>query len=125
MELKEMLENLQKSWKELKDTLDLQAEEVKKYGEATGETKQVIAKLTERLDQIETEMNRKAKELANGGLSPEADKRNAQVKEALLTWLRYGAVAAEQKEYLRQAPIETKEGKALGISSDVSGGLAA
>lgn len=58
MELKEIQGEIQKVWGEMKSVLDTQADEIKKFGESSGETKGVLTKLEQRMDELETKLNR-------------------------------------------------------------------
>lgn len=64
MELKTIQKEIGQVWEQMKSTLDQQSEEIKKNGDAFGETKELVTKLEAKLDELEL----KAKAPAAGGV---------------------------------------------------------
>lgn len=65
-EIKGLRDDLAKTWEQTKSVLDAQDGEIAKYGEAAGETKQIVEKLNTRLDEIETKLTRPAPSMDGG-----------------------------------------------------------
>lgn len=104
MEIKQIYEEMQKTWADMKAVLDVQEQEIKKHGEASGETKGAIDKLNARLDELETKMNRPP--AGRDGAPAEAP----EVK-AFVSYMRKGA-----------DKLLPEEIKALATDTDVEGG---
>jgi HK97 family phage major capsid protein len=93
MELNELQTEMQKTWSAFKDRNDLIEAEVKKYGTATQEAQNILNKVGDRLDSIETKMNRP-------GVGPSASKDEeivAQEKYDLNRYLRKGIFPESRK----------------------------
>src|SRR6056297_3395913 len=85
-EKQKLNENINGVWTKMKEALEEQGKEIKKYGEAKGETLEKLEKLENRLDELETKSNRPAKSTKDKNSEPEAD---SWVK-AFDKWLRKG-----------------------------------
>jgi HK97 family phage major capsid protein len=94
-ELKTIKDEIQGVWENIKKANDVKELEIKKLGEATGETKSFIAKLEERLDQLE--LSQKNKEIGN---AKGEDKTNALEveKKGFDTFLRKGFIIPEMQK---------------------------
>jgi HK97 family phage major capsid protein len=57
-EMKTLQSDLNKAWDAMKSRLDQQDQEIKKYGDSLGETKEVIDKLEKQIQAVETKMMR-------------------------------------------------------------------
>ena len=107
MEVKEIVMEMQTTWKEFKSAMEQNDLEIKKFGEVSAETKTKVDRINARMDEIETKMNRlpiigqtNAQEFSN------------QKKEIFLNWCRKGAITPEEQ-------------KALSVSDDTTGGYLA
>lgn len=125
VELKDLHAEMQNVWGEMKTILSEQDKEIKKQGDATGETKQVIERLNSRLDQVEVAMKRPG---AAGSASETEQKR--MERKAFVDALRYGLVGlkhvdAEAAKLVKVAKPGDLEGKSLSLGDDTAGGFLA
>lgn len=130
MELKTIVEEIQSTWEQFKKAVARQDEEIKKFGEATAETKQKVDKLNDRISQLQDEMQKridlleaKMQRPALGGQEgkPGADPER---KAALIKYIRYGVdnLTDVERQKLREIPEYVK---ALSSISDSEGGYIA
>lgn len=84
-ELKAVVEEIQKTWKEYKDTID-------RYGTEAAEIKEKLEKMDNRLDELETKLQRPP---APG----DVPKEHPEVK-AFVNWMRKGSVSPEEMKLL-------------------------
>lgn len=121
MEVKELHDQLHGAFDELKATLSERDVEVKKLGEETAETKQVVDKIDTRLDEIETKLNRVREERNR---DDDAEEREAKRAEMLL--LRHGMVKGQRfdpdERLLKEFGVSPEVAKALGTDVDADGG---
>lgn len=101
MEIKDLQTQMQKAFENLKQTGEQRDAEIKKFGDATQETKDTLATLNAAMDEIKTQiadMETKANRPGFGGNSQE-DPKEQERKSAFFTFLREGkgALTAEQK----------------------------
>ncbi|EGK12967.1 phage major capsid protein [Desmospora sp. 8437] len=115
MEIKDLIKSLHE---DLKAKYEQQEAEVKKFGEATQETKSTIEKLNEaidgykeRLDQLELKLNRPGFGGESGGKQVDPDKKAAFVK-----FLKKGRAGMTPDE--RKALVEDADGEIL-VSEDL------
>jgi HK97 family phage major capsid protein len=92
MDFKQIAEQLQNATAEFKSILDRQEAEIKKHGEVTGETKGMIEKLNDRIDQLETKMKRPL------DFNPDGDPVLKEQKDMMLKYMRTGEVAPEMRK---------------------------
>ncbi len=123
MELKDLHAEMQNVWGEMKGVIAEQDAEIRKQGDATGETKQVVERLNQRLDALEVGMQRAAKSGA------QADGQTAE-RKAFVEALRFGLVGlkhadAEAAKLVKIAKPGDLEGKALSLGDDTAGGFLA
>ncbi|GAB7388991.1 hypothetical protein BSNK01_28290 [Bacillaceae bacterium] len=96
MELKEALEQFQNEWKANFQAVNERFEkEVKKFGEATGETKQAMERVQQRLDELETRFDRLQK---LGVVSSETGKEDEISFAKLLRGMVYGKWDGAERE---------------------------
>ena len=123
MELKDLHDEMQTAWSEMQHVLTEQDSEIKKQGDAAGETKATVERLNSRLDEIEVKMQRAAKLAIAGG----ADAVSAE-RKAFTDALRYGLVGlrhqdADAAKLVKLAKPGDLEGKALSLGDDTAGGF--
>jgi len=100
---KEMIAQINNAFEEFKAANDKMQEEVKKYGEATGETKGLVEKLQAKIDELEVKMQRV-------NTAPGSTKTNEEKEletKAMMDYMRKGIIP---------------ETKALSTDSDPEGG---
>lgn len=107
MEMKQLVEQLQKEWHDMKQVLDRAHEEKRKYGQELAETKQMVERFQDRLDQIETLIQRTNMKSMDSG----AEDGDAIEVKAFDKWLRKG-----------EDGLTPEELKALSTDSDPDGG---
>ncbi len=122
LELKDLHEEMQGVWHEMRAALEEQQAEIKAAGEATGETKGKLEALNTRLDQIEVKMSRPQTQAAGGS------EQKAAERKAFIEGLRKGLVNlrhedAELAKHLKMAG--PGEAKALSMGDDTAGGFLA
>lgn len=110
MDIKQLHADMQKTWSELKSTMEDRDKEIKQFGKETAETAALVTKLNDRIGQLETQLSRPGAIEAqkNGGGS--------------------GEMTAEQKaffKYMREGKsgLTMDEKKALSTQSDPEGGF--
>ena len=130
-ELKQALEEINKTWHEFKATLEQRDEEIKKYGQALADTEQKLERMNERMNELELALKRPpvnagSEDKQTGGLEAKlwrvylgkdevaAEEKQAAFK-AFLDYLRKGAVSNELKTEL----------KVLNTADDNAGGYLA
>ncbi|MGQ0571593.1 MAG: phage major capsid protein [Armatimonadota bacterium] len=134
MELKQLHEEMQKAWAELKTANDAREAEIKKHGEASAETKtkvealntglsglekkitDTIAAQEKRLGEVETKLNRP--DFRGQG----DDKKPSEAKTAFLKWARTGELTPEERKMLLPTNVE---GKVLTIGDATQAGYLA
>lgn len=92
-ELKSLADGLRSTWEDAKQAFDEQAEEVKSLGVATGETKQTVERIEQRLDDIEVRL-----EKAKMDTRRSDDERAEVERKAFEQWARTGVIPAERKD---------------------------
>lgn len=104
MELKDLQTQLQTTFEELKAMGDKQSEEIKKFGEASQETKTTIENINKafdeikgRMDKMETKANR-IQTGGNGGNGGNEDPKAAEKKEAFFKFMRDGVSGLTKEE---------------------------
>jgi len=102
--MKELFEDLNKTWSEFKAILDRQEAEIRKHGEATAETKAMIDRINERLDALEVKLSRVPR-----------DKGELPQTEAMKAF----------SEYLRKGVITPEALKVLAVADDTQAGYLA
>lgn len=105
MEMKQFIDEMQRTTVQFKDMLEKQAAEVKTMGEASQETKDNISKIQDKLDEIETKMKRQSIQIA-------AENNEVEIKEKtdMLNYMRKGNITEEMQK------------KALSADSNQDGG---
>lgn len=86
MEIKELTDKIQVAVEELHKAADEKAEEIKKYGASTAETRAIIEKANARIDELEVKLQRQALP----GHAEGADPAKAAHKAAFYKWMREG-----------------------------------
>jgi len=107
-EIKKLQDEQQKVWAEMKSVLDTQSAEIKKFGDSAPETKAAIEKMNNRLDQIETKLNRPLP----GTTGEDSDALEKQAKSAIMAYSRKG-----------DGRLTPDEQKALVTDQDAQGGF--
>lgn len=111
MELKDLQNQMQGAFDELKKAGERQDAEIKKFGDATQETKSTIEKINSTMDElknqiadIQTKQNRNPM----GGNGAPTDPKAQEKKDAFFTFLREGrgALSQEQKALVQDATGE-------------------
>jgi len=101
VDLTELHDELQEVWTELKTRLEAAEAEAKKLGDETGETKTVIERLQDKLDEVETKLQR----------PPVGDDEPEQLEsKAFGEWLRKGHLPEEYKATLLATDDEVRGG---------------
>ncbi len=109
MEVAELMEQQQKTWKAFKEENDKSLDQVKEHGVVLGQTQETLKKLNTRLDEAEVKAKRAFESAANAnGLSDEQIQR----KKNFMKFLRKG------RESLTPEEIKT-----LIVSDDTTGGF--
>lgn len=124
-ELTKLHDDMQKTWNELKQRLDVQDAEIKKLGAPTAETKEAVDKLNKALDDIEKRIgvveaaqNRPAN-LPTDPNTPKPD----EAKAAFFKWARFGSVSPDEAKLLhRPGPGDYK---ALSVGDNIQAGYLA
>lgn len=101
-ELKELQTEMQKAFDNLKKAGERQDAEIKKFGDATQETKSTIDKINETMDELKNQIadiQTKANRNPMGGEGKNLDPKEQEKKEAFFTFMREGraGLTAEQK----------------------------
>lgn len=109
MDLKQLYAEMQNTWQELKSALEKRDEEMKKFGQETQETKEMIKKLNDRISELETMLQRPAAGTSQGQ-SKKTDDMTLEEK-AVHRYLRYG-----------KSDLTADEKKALSTRNDPDGG---
>jgi HK97 family phage major capsid protein len=125
MEVKELHEEMARTWNELKATLANQDAEIKKFGAASGETKTLIEKQNGRLDDLEKRIGA-AEAKANRPDHLQRDPNGAEpseVKAAFLQWARTGVITPEQSKLLSKP--QPGEFKVLTVGDQTQAGYLA
>jgi HK97 family phage major capsid protein len=86
MEIKELTDKIQVAVEELHKAADEKAEEIKKYGASTAETRAIIEKANVRIDELEVKLQRQALP----GHAEGSDPAKAAHKAAFFKWMREG-----------------------------------
>lgn len=105
-ETKELIDAIQSATATLRESATQMADESKKFGAATAETKATIDKVNVRIDGLETELHKSA--LVKSGDTKGADPVKAARSAAFLKWMRYGKAALEPAE--KKALVEDATG---------------
>lgn len=114
MELKELHEEMGKTWKEFRDTLARQDGEIKKHGEATQETKALLQTLNGKMDDIEKRIGGVEAKANRPGFTQPDLKAPSEAKSAFLKWARTGELTPDEKKFLQ--PTEQRA-LAVGLST--------
>lgn len=119
MELKKLYDELRSTWEQMKRAMDAQAEEVKRYGDASEEIKKQVAALNARIDELEVKMKR----VPLGGPS---ERQENPAKSAYLKAIRLGRAALDETE-LQYVPLwhPSREEKSMIAGDDTTGGFLA
>lgn len=127
MEVKQLHEEMVKTWGEMKTMLDRQEAEVKKHGEASAETKALIDKLNAKLDDNEKRIGAIEAKAARLPVEPDPSKPKAgtEAKAAFLNWARYGSVTPEEQKHLTPWTPGPEERRALAVGVATAAGFLA
>lgn len=106
MELKQLYEEMQKTWGEFKAMLDRQEAEIKKYGEASAETKAILDKLNAKLDDTEKRISAAEGKLNRPPFVLGDPAKPGEAKSIFFKWARTGVLTPEEAKTL--VPTETK-----------------
>lgn len=115
-----MYDEMGRTWKEFRDTLSKQDEEIKKHGAVSQETKNLLDKLNAKMDDTEKRI---------GGIEAKANrpsftqpdlKAPSEAKTAFLKWARTGVLTPDEQKFLQ--PAETK---ALAVGNPTAAGYLA
>lgn len=112
-ELKTAIDNLGTATETFRGEIGTMREEVKKYGEATAETKTVVDRINEDLSNLEAKVDR-LRGATKGGFGQDVDAKQAEgERKAFNGWARKGmeAVGAEERKFL--ARDDATQGGAL------------
>jgi HK97 family phage major capsid protein len=103
-EFKKVLDEMRKTWEDLKGAQDTMAAEVKSRGEAHGETKTLVDKLNERLSELEVKVSRPA--------APKAENKDGEISPSAKAFIKAlrGKVALTQEE---KALVEDSTGQLI------------
>lgn len=110
-ELKKLNENINKVWKQMKEVMEKQDEEIKKFGDASQETKTLVDTLNGKITEMETKMSRPP---ASSGESGTKKKTIDSNRKAYGQWLRKG-----------EKGITPEEMKVMTVADDTTGGYLA
>lgn len=120
-ELKQYFDEMASTWQEMKSAMNVRDEEIKQIGAASQETKNYLSRLNDRLDELEAKLNAPTtKSVASQGAAADLE-----IKEAMLTGLRYGHNAMTPEQQKAVKIVSLTEAKALNMSSDTAGGYLA
>lgn len=126
-DLKDLHEKMHSTFDQFKKANDLAQEELKKSGEERGQSKEKIQKMNDRLDELETKMNRSIKKYdEKGGDEPEFTAKKSYAK-----FLRRGEKHLSKEESEAMDNAWYKKGmtpgglKTLIVSDDTLGGVLA
>lgn len=142
MEVKQLHEEMVKTFGEMKTMLDRQDAEAKKHGEASAETKTVVDKLNGRVGELDTKITAQVAESekkltdrigaleAKGtrlAIEPDPSKpRVTEAKTAFLSWCRYGdQVTPEERKHLIPWTPGPEERRALAVGNPTAAGYLA
>jgi HK97 family phage major capsid protein len=108
MELKDLQAQLQTTFDDLKKMGDVQSAEIKKFGDATQETKNTIEAINKTFDELKgriDKMETKANRLPNAGENENADPKAAEKKEVFFKFMRdgVGSLSREEKALVQDA----------------------
>jgi HK97 family phage major capsid protein len=132
VEAKELLDEIRTTWEQAKVAMDEGKSEAKALGTRTGEVEAKVNKINERLDELETKLNRRA--MFSGDGEHVTDERAAEIKhrkELYFKILRKGGTAwldDEDKQKAREynfQQLDAREAKALALGDDTLGGFLA
>lgn len=112
MEIKELTDKIQVAVEELHKAADEKAEEIKKYGASTAETRAIIEKANVRIDELEVKLQRQALP----GHAEGSDPAKAAHKAAFFKWMREGKGSLTPEE--RKALVADATGAYL-VPTDV------
>lgn len=118
VDLKTMYEEMRSTWSDMQNVVDVQDKELKQLGSVSGETKQHIDKLNDRISHLETAM-------ARPGLGRTEERPGkSESKMALIQALTkgYGSLSREQKDMVPL--VGPGEVKVLQQVDDTGGGYA-
>jgi len=117
VDLKTMYEEMRSTWSEMQSVVDVQDKELKQLGNVSGETKQHMDRLNDRIGHLETAM-------ARPGLGSPAERgeSKSESKMALIQALTkgYGSLSREQKDLVPL--VGPGEVKVLQQVDDTGGG---
>ena len=107
MDLKQLQDQLQTAFNELKSMGQRQEDEIKKFGQATQETKDAIAKINAEMDKIKAQIDElatKANRMPSGGGQAQ-DPKEQEKKAAFFKFLREGlsGLTREEKALVQDA----------------------
>jgi HK97 family phage major capsid protein len=110
-ELKELQDQLMTTFTELKAMGQRQEDEIKKFGEATGETKATIGKINTAMDEIKGRIDAMETKFNRTGFNPDGSKRDEQAEaksEAFYNFVKHGigALSKEEKALVQDATGE-------------------
>lgn len=120
-DLKQLHEEMQKTWGEFKAMLDRQEAEVKKHGEASTETKTLIATLNAKLDETEKRLTAAEVKANQPPFKNDPAAKATEAKSVFLKWARTGVLTPDEVKMLTPA----SESKALVLSDLTQAGYLA
>jgi len=128
MEVKQLHEEMGKTFGEFKGMLEREEAEVKKYGQVSAETKAAVDKLNTSIGDLEKrigEMEAKAVRLLLEP-DPAKGKPGSEAKAAFLNWARYGdAITPEERKMLIPWVPGPEERRALAVANPTAAGYLA
>lgn len=120
MELKDLIEKLQKEWAAFKEKHETELAEVKSRGEATGETKAWREAISNTVAELDKQVARIVTIPTSGTGKSEEEVRAIAHKAAVNTWLRKGGPGPGA---MAAAGIKPEEIKLLSTDDDTSAGV--
>lgn len=129
MDAVQLLTELKRTWEQTKETVDQMRLEMQAYQGVTAETEAKFKKQNDRLDELETKMNRTP--LISSGSAEDTQNEVRERKRIFFETLRRGSISQldeEDREKAREfkiGPVGAKEAKALALGDDTLGGFLA
>jgi HK97 family phage major capsid protein len=108
MELKDLQKEIQTSFEQLKAAGDRQEKEIKKFGDASEETKGIIDNINKEINKVKTQMDEMATKANRLGSNPggeQVDPKEQEKKEIFFKFMRegLGGISREQKALVQDA----------------------